>query len=253
MKSIDASHFLMGVRYRDDIKPADAQVFPLNLPAVRQIEDIVMHERVTFFVGENGSGKSTVLEAIALLMGCNAEGGSENFNFTTATAHADLHNRLRPLRTVRRPKTKFFLRAESYFNVATQIETLDAEPAGGPPIIASYGGVSLHQQSHGESFMALLMNRFGDEGLYFLDEPEAALSPSRQLAMIARMHDLTNAGSQFIIATHSPILLAYPYAKIFMFNADGVSLRAYEETEHFRVTKDFLMNYQKRLTDLLAD
>lgn len=252
MRSIDATHFLMGVRYRDKITPADARAFPLCLPAVRQIEDIVLHEGVTFFVGENGSGKSTVLEAMALLMGCNPEGGSENFNFATAPAHTDLHDRLRPLRTTRRPRTKFFLRAESYFNVATQIDALDAEPMGGPPIIASYGGVSLHKQSHGESFMALMMNRFGNEGLYFLDEPEAALSPTRQLAMMARMHDLTKAGSQFIIATHSPILLAYPHAKIFAFNSDGVSPCAYEETEHFQVTKDFLTNYQKRLTDLLT-
>jgi predicted ATPase len=151
----------------------------------------------------------------------------------------------------KRPRDGFFLRAESFYNVATEIERMDAEPAAAPPVINAYGGRSLHEQSHGESFLALLNHRFGGQGLYILDEPEAALSPQRQLAVLARIHDLVQAQSQFIIATHSPILMAYPDACIYQCNEDGIRAVAYEDTEHVRVTRDFLANPQRMLDHLM--
>jgi predicted ATPase len=144
-----------------------------------------------------------------------------------------------------------FLR-DDYFNLATEIENLDAEPAPSPPIINSYGYRSLHEQSHGESFMALMMKRFGKNGLYLLDEPEAALSPQRQLTALARMHQLVQQGSQFIIATHSPILMAYPDAMIYEFSAQGINAVNYEDTNHYNVTRNFLMSPKRMLRELLA-
>jgi predicted ATPase len=226
--------------------------YPFNLPAVRSLDQLELHPKVTFLIGENGSGKSTLLEAMAVSLGFNAEGGSKNFNFGTRRSHSELHEHLRISKGFKRPRSGFFLRAESYFNVATNIEELDAAPGFGPPIITFYGGKSLHDQSHGESFMTLLMERFGGDDLYLLDEPEAALSPQRQLAALSRIHDLTLQKSQFIIATHSPILMAYPDACIYQFGKDGIQQVAYEDTEHFQVTRDFLMNPQRMLDTLLA-
>jgi predicted ATPase len=200
-------------------------------------------------VGENGSGKSTLLEAIAVSCGFNAEGGTRNFRFGTRSSHSDLHRYIRVAKGIRKPKDGFFLRAESFYNVATEIERLDSEGMG-PRVIDSYGGKSLHEQSHGESFLALMMNRFGGDGLYILDEPEAALSPQRQLAALARIHDLVQAGSQFIIATHSPILMAYPEAHIYACSTDGIELIDYYDTEHYRVMRDFVVN-PKRMLDVL--
>ncbi|MEQ5841810.1 AAA family ATPase [Paraburkholderia acidicola] len=225
--------------------------YPFLLPAVRSFDTLVPHPKVTFLIGENGSGKSTLMEAIAVSMGFNPEGGTKNFNFGTRTSHSNLADYLRIAKGVRRPKDGFFLRAESFFNVATEIEKLDEEPAFSPPIIDSYGGRSLHEQSHGESFMALLMNRFSGKGLYLLDEPEAALSPQRQLTALARIHDLVTDDSQFFIATHSPILMAYPDATIYQFDANGMSKVAYEETEHYQVMRSFLMNPERMLRNLL--
>ena len=212
-----------------------------------------LHPQVTFFIGENGSGKSTLMEAIAVAWGFNAEGGTKNFRFGTRVSHSELERFLRLSKGVRRPKDGFFLRAESFFNVATEIEKLDAEPAFSPPVIDSYGGRSLHEQSHGESFMALLLNRFGGKGFYLLDEPEAALSPQRQLAVLSRIHQLVMDDSQFIIATHSPILMAYPNATIYSFSQDGISTVNYEDTEHFLVTRDFLVNPKRMLDRLLSE
>jgi predicted ATPase len=234
-------------------KVQDASVYPFNLPALRNFEQLLPHPKVTFFVGENGSGKSTLLEALAVSLGLNAEGGTENFRFGTRASHSNLHEYLRIAKGYKRPQTKFFLRAESYFNLATEIENLDAAPACGPPIINSYGYRSLHEQSHGESFMALMMNRFGKNGLYLLDEPEAALSPQRQLAALARMHELVSQGSQFIIATHSPILMAYPDAVIYEFSSNGIKVVNYEDTSHYTVTRNFLLNPQRMLKELLRD
>ncbi|WP_040805794.1 AAA family ATPase [Nocardia concava] len=225
--------------------------YPFSLPVVRGFSELELHPRVTFVVGENGSGKSTLLEAIATDWGFNPEGGTRNFNFATRSSHSRLNEHLRLVKSVHKPRDGFFLRAESFFNVATNIEDLDREPAPGPPVIASYGGVSLHEQSHGESFFALLMHRFGGHGFYVLDEPEAALSPSRQLAMIARIHELVRARSQFLIATHSPILMSYPDAWIYQIGDDGFELVEYEDTEHYRITRTFLDNPAKYLDELL--
>ena len=225
--------------------------YPFSLPAIRNLDVLPLHSAVTLLVGENGSGKSTLLEGIAVAAGFNAEGGTKNFRFGTRSSHSPLYEYLRLVKGVRRPRDGFFLRAESFFNVATEIERLDSEGFG-PPVIDSYGGKSLHEQSHGESFMALMMHRFGGNGLYLLDEPEAALSPQRQLSALARIHDLVKANSQFIIATHSPILLAYPDAYIYSCSNEGIELTDYTDTEHYRVTRDFLANPQRMLDVLFA-
>ncbi len=225
--------------------------YPFSLAAVRSLDRLELHPAVTFFVGENGSGKSTLLEAIAVACGFNAEGGSKNFRFGTRDSHSELHRYLRISRGLQRPRDGYFLRAESFYNVATEIEKMDAEPNSGPLIGPSYGERPLHEQSHGEFFLALLLNRFHGEGLYLLDEPEAALSPSRQLSVIVRMHDLVLAKSQFIVATHSPILMAYPEAWIYSFSPQGIERVPYEATEHYRITRDFLSNPQRMLRELL--
>ena len=221
--------------------------YPFSLAAVRALEKLELHRAVTFFIGENGSGKSTLLEAIAVACGFNAEGGSKNFRFGTRESHSALHRFLRISRGHPRPRDGFFFRAESFFNVATEIEKLDAEPGAGPPIGPSYGERQLHEQSHGESFLALVMNRLRGNGLYLLDEPEAAISTQRQRAVMTRIHDLAQENSQFIIATHSPILLAYPDAYIYQFSYAGIERIAYQETEHYRITRDFLANPQRML------
>ncbi|MGZ5476595.1 MAG: AAA family ATPase [Thermoanaerobaculia bacterium] len=226
--------------------------YPFCLPVIRNFDTLELSKPVSFFVGENGSGKSTLLEAIAIAAGFNPEGGSRNFRFETRRAHAQLFQHLRLTKGLARPRDGFFLRAETFFNVASEIERLDEEPSSAPPITPAYGGVSLHAQSHGESFQALLLNRFRGKGLYVLDEPEAALSPTRQLAALSRIHELVAQQSQFIIATHSPLLMSYPEAEIFLI-ADGTIRKVkYEETEHFQVTRDFLNRYQSRLRELLA-
>jgi predicted ATPase len=199
---------------------------------------------VTFFVGENGSGKSTLLEAIAVAMGFNAEGGSRNFNFSTHESHSNLHEHLRLARGVSAPRDAYFLRAESFYNVSSEIERLG--------VVSAYGGRPLHEQSHGEAFLTLFMERFKKQGFFILDEPEAALSPQRQLVMLSRLHQLVEMGSQFIIATHSPILMAYPNATIYECGERGIHPVAYEETEHYRVMHDFIAN-PKRMLDILME
>jgi predicted ATPase len=224
--------FLRGVRLVRDEVPSFER-YPFAIPAVRGLDELELDPQVTFFVGENGSGKSTLLEAIAITVGFNAEGGSKNFSFTARKSESELTKFLRVARSARREKDGFFLRAEAFFNAATYI---DAVVGAG-----SYGGKSLHEQSHGESFLALAQHRFGGNGLYLLDEPEAALSPARQLAFLKIMHDLVEgSGSQMLIATHSPILLAYPGARIYHFGSEGIASIAYEDTEHYRLTRDFL-------------
>lgn len=243
------AQFVRSVALRRD-KVASFDHYPFCLPAVRTLEQIDLHPKVTFFIGENGSGKSTILEAIAVSLGFNAEGGSKNFNFGTRRSHSLLNEYLRIAKGVKRPRTGFFLRAESFFNVATEIERLDEGP-GGPPVINSYGGRSLHEQSHGESFLALMLERFSGQGLYILDEPEAALSPQRQLAVLSRLHDLVLDDSQFIVATHSPILMAYPDACIYQCDKDGLTQVAYQDTDHFKITREFLANPERMLRILL--
>jgi len=245
-----STQYVSQVRLQIDDVPAFDQ-YPFSLSAVRNLDILDLHPNVTFLVGENGSGKSTLLEAIAISFGFNPEGGTKNFGFDTRTSHSELHKFIRLAKGIKLPRTGFFLRAESFFNLATEIERLDAGP-GGPPIIDSYGGKSLHEQSHGESFWALMMNRFGGQGFYVLDEPEAALSPQRQLAALSRIHDLVNQESQFVIATHSPILMAYPNAYIYGCTDTGIRRLQYEETEHYQVMHDFLVN-PKRMLDILLD
>ncbi len=241
---------------RDQID--DLGRYPFSIPAVRELDALEFAPEVTFFVGENGSGKSTLMEAIAVALGFNAEGGTKNFNFDTRASHSSLHQYLRTVKSYQRPRDGFFLRAESYFNLATNIEELDQNDPESPwppppPVIDYYGGVSLHEQSHGESFLALMLHRFGGKGLYLLDEPEAALSPTRQLAVLSRMHQLVGDSSQFIIATHSPILLAYPGAWIYQIDSTGISRVNYEDTEHYAVTRAFLNNPEKMLAELFQE
>jgi predicted ATPase len=224
---------------------ADSTGYPWDIPAVKALDRLDFHRDVTFIVGENGCGKSTLLEALAVAWGFNAEGGSKSFNFSTRASHSDLYQHLRLAKSFRRPRDGFFLRAESFFNVATQIDGLD--------VVGAYGGRSLHEQSHGESFLALLTTRFRGQGLYILDEPEAALSPTRQLAVLRRMHQLVRDHSQFIVATHSPILMAYPKAKILRLDESGYAPVRYEETEHYAVTREFLGDHTRMLDRLLAD
>jgi predicted ATPase len=238
--SLDSRGFILGATLlRDKVPSFDA--YPFNLQAVRPLETIYLHRAVTFIVGENGSGKSTLLEGLAVALGFNAEGGSRNFNFATRASHSELGRHLRIARSHRRPRTSFFLRAESFYNVATEIERLNQDDQS---LLDAYGGTSLHEQSHGESFLALVLNRFGPEGLYLLDEPEAALSPARQLTLLARIHQLVQQGSQFIIATHSPILMAYADSIILGLSETGLSPVRYEDTEHYLLTRQFLNNPQ---------
>lgn len=224
-----------------------------DIPAISHlIKDkfIELSKNITFFVGENGSGKSTLLEAIAVNFGFNAEGGSRNFTFSTTSTHSDLYKNIR-LGKGLRPKDGFFLRAESFYNAASYIDELDREAPSFHKLIDSYGGVSLHNQSHGESFLALVQNRFGDNGLYILDEPEAALSPMRIMTLMVEIDRLRRAGSQFIIATHSPILLTMPDSEIFEFSENGISKVHYKDTEHYQITRNFLENPEKMLKYLL--
>jgi predicted ATPase len=238
------------------LKPSpsrDPTIYPFDLPVIRSLDRLQFHQDVTFIVGENGSGKSTLLEGIATAWGFNPEGGTINFQFETRGSHSVLCDHLLMVKSSRRPRDGFFLRAESFFNLATNIERMDSEPASAPPVINSYGRRSLHEQSHGESFLSLMVHRFGGNGLYVLDEPEAALSPTRQLAVLRRIHELVLANSQFIIATHSPILMAYPRAKIMLLTETGFAEISYEETEHYVITKEFLNNPTGMLDELLRD
>lgn len=212
-----------------------------NLNVVKNLNRLCLSSNVTFFVGENGSGKSTLLEAIAVNMGFNAEGGTRNFCFSSMETHSDLYKYITVAKSINRPKDGFFLRAESFYNVATEIENI------GDGIIDSYGGTSLHNMSHGESFITLMTNRFGGNGIYILDEPEAALSPIKQMAMLTIINELVKKKSQFIIATHSPILMAYPDADIFVIDNDEIVKTPYKKTDNYMITRKFLENPEKMM------
>lgn len=242
--NLDIKPYLRRIELEREKVPSFEE-YPFDIPAVRSLAALEFHPDVTFLVGENGSGKSTLVEAVAALMGFNSEGGSRNFNFCTRETHSDLHKCLKPVMGYKKPADGFFLRAESFYNAATYIDEVEAE--------GSYGGKSLHARSHGESFLALLANRFRGRGLYLLDEPEAALSPSRQLSALALIHRLVLLDSQFIIATHSPILMAYPRARIILLADSGMREVAYRDTEHFKVTRDFMDRTDDMLQILMEE
>ena len=236
--ALTAKPYLREISIRDPDE-IDTSSYPFNIPALRDLDRLSFHADVTFFVGENGAGKSTMLEAIAVAMGLPAEGGTRNVNRQQQEV-SPLHDCLRLSKGFRAPRSAYFLRAESLFNV---ISYMDSLPSPNP---------SLHERSHGEAFMDTLLD-FRDDGFYLLDEPEAALSPNRQLAALSAIDQLVKRGGQFIIATHSPILLSYPNAKILQFDESGITEIAYEDTEHYAVTRDFLNHYPRRLGQLLGD
>ncbi|MBS1686318.1 MAG: AAA family ATPase [Bacteroidetes bacterium] len=222
--------------------------YPFNIPSLKNLSIDFKYD-VTFLVGENGSGKSTLLEAIATNIGFNASGGNKNHSYDYHKTESPLSKYIR-LSWHRKLSSGFFLRAESFFNFATYIDNLAKENRG---ILIGYGGKSLHQQSHGESFLSLFKNRF-TEGIYLLDEPEAALSPQRQLSFLSIIHELQKSNkSQFIIATHSPILLAYPNAQIFLLGNEGIRQVRYTETEHYTLTKEFLDSPDRFFRHLFDD
>lgn len=232
----------------ENTKPkSERNGYPYNIPSIVNLDRFTFRKPVTFIVGENGSGKSTFIEAIAIKAGFNPEGGSRNFNFSTSSSHSDLFENIKLRRGLHRFKDGYFLRAESFYNVASEVDKL----YGGElhKLERAYGG-SLHTKSHGESFLALLHNRLSGNGLYIFDEPESALSINSQLNMLVRIKELVEKNSQFIIATHSPILLAYPDSEIYQISDSKLNLVKYEDTEQFTLTKLFINSYQKFIDEL---
>lgn len=218
----------------------DFTQYPFCIDVIKEFKELNLTSPVTFFVGENGVGKSTFIEALAVNLGLNPEGGTQNFMFSTKETHSLLHEYLFINKSYRQPKTKFFLRAESFYNVASEIDELE---------VNGYGNNSLHSCSHGESFIQLIQNRFTSNGLYILDEPEAALSPIRQMTLLCLINELVKEGSLFIIATHSPILISYINGEIFDLN-DNFKKIKYEDTEVYQTYKMYLDNpysMQKKL------
>ena len=221
-----------------------------GIEALRNLEELEFTENISFFVGENGSGKSTLVEAIAVAYGFNPEGGTVNFRFSTYDDVSSLGSALRLTKGCRRPQGGYFFRAESFFNVASKTEDYrDVTPK--EIYYARYGGKSLHEQSHGESFLAYFQS-FDGEGLYLMDEPEAALSPQRQLSLLWQIWRMARAGSQFIIATHSPILLGIPDAAIYSFEEGGLRQCSYEDTESYQITEMFINSRDALLARLLS-
>lgn len=217
-----------------------------RLPLIQYLSSVPVlefHKPVTFLVGENGTGKSTLLEAIAVASGFNPEGGSRDFNFSTHDTHSELYHYLKLIRSIP-PLDGFFLRAESFYNAASYLDDSGSD-------MWRYGGVSFHEQSHGEAFLALVTHRFAGSGLYLLDEPEAALSPMKIMTLICAIDDLVKRNSQFIIATHSPVLMAYPNAQILQLTENGVEEKAYRETEHYKLTKQFIDAPERMIKYLL--
>lgn len=241
---MEAKPYLREISLKRERLPA-TDGYPFSIPAVRELDVLEFHPDVTFFVGENGAGKSTLLEAIALALGFGPEGGTRNVRFSTAESVSTLHQYLKMVKGFAKPRDHYFLRAESFFNVASYMDETG--------YLGGYGDKSLHERSHGESFMSVLRDKLKGKGLYLFDEPEAALSPSRQMAALAAIHQLVEDGSQFIIATHSPILLAYPRSKIVLFDGTGLSEVRYEDTEHYAITRHFLNNHRKMVQTLMSD
>jgi predicted ATPase len=214
-----------------------------EIPSIAGVEQLTFHKPITFFVGENGSGKSTMLEAIAVAYGFNPEGGTRNYSFSTYDSHSELCNAIRLVRGYKKAGWGYFLRAESFYNVATAEEEYSKEPGGIPQYF--------HQKSHGESFLAMAQSNFKANGVYLLDEPEAALSPQRQLTLLLEIDRCAREDSQFIIVTHSPILLGIPKAEILSFDGGEIHPCEYEETDSYQVTEMFINNREQILKRLL--
>lgn len=228
---------------RDSLEYFDE--YPFSIPAIRELDYLEFHPDVTFFVGENGTGKSTLIEAIAIAMGFGPAGGTRNVRLSSEEDTSGLSNYLKLIKSFAKPEDYYFLRAESFYNVATYMDSVG--------YLSGYGGKSLHERSHGEAFLTTLNQKLRGDGFYIFDEPEAALSPQRQMAALISIHQLVENRSQFIIATHSPILLAYPHSKIMLFDDSGLREVQYEDTEHYSVTKEFLNNHKRMIHYLLHD
>lgn len=245
------------VRWMELPEPLPRDSYLNELPAVKHLAEnkIEFHKPVTFFIGENGSGKSTLIEALAVSLGFNPEGGSRNFNFSTKDTHSELCDYIRVARGVIRHRTGFFLRAESYYNFASNLEKLDEDDPGDfsdKPLIFQYGFRSMHKQSHGESFLALVENRFYQNGLYILDEPEAALSPRGIIRLMQNINRLGRQNCQFIIATHSPMLMCFPDAEVYQITEKGIDSVRFQDTDHYRTTVRFLQNPESAIEDILG-
>ena len=227
------------------------QSYLQSIPALHSIDRLAFSNNITFFVGENGTGKSTLLEAIAVGYGFNPEGGTLNYRFSTYDDISELSGALSFKKGFRRPRSNYFFRAESFFNVASKAEDYrDGDPK--EIYYARYGGKSLHEQSHGESFLSYFLS-FDGEGLYLMDEPEAALSPQWQLTLLIQIVKMARQGSQFLIATHSPILLGIPGAEILSFDDGELHACTYEETESYQVMEMFINNRELLLERLLQE
>ena len=221
----------------------DGRSYLRDIDSIAGISDLRFHKPITFFVGENGSGKSTMLEAIAVAYGFNPEGGTKNYSFSTYDSHSELCNAMRLIRGYNKPGWGYFLRAESFYNVASAEEEYSRGPGGRPQ--------HFHEKSHGESFLALAQSNFKGNGVYLLDEPEAALSPQRQLTLLLEIMECARDNSQFIIVTHSPILLGIPEAEILSFDEGQIHTCTYEETDSYQVTKMFIDSREQILKRLL--
>lgn len=235
----------------------DWNSYPFSVPAIRCLEQLEMRSRVCFFAGENGTGKSTLLEAIAAHYGFGREGGTRNFQNNSTDSNQSIDPLVRALRLAfdRRTGAGFFLRAESFFNTVSYMDQLDKEPSFAPPISTYYGGRSLHTRSHGETFFTVLDLKFRRNGLFLLDEPEAALSPQRQLAFLVLIHDVLRKfkDAQFIISTHSPVLLGYPEAQIVSFDGGRLQEIKYEDTASVQIVRRFLNHRDSFLEELFND
>ena len=227
---------------RDQVESFEA--YPYSIPAIRDLGTLTLDPGVTILVGENGSGKSTLVEAIAIKAGLNPEGGTRNFNYALRPTESALHQALRLVRNPRRERSSFFMRAETMFNLASEVERRG---------LAEYGWRDMHARSHGEAFLWVVQHRFHRNGLYILDEPESALSPQRQLGLLRLLHDLVEGGSQIIMATHAPILMGYPGAMLHQLSRDGIAPVAFEETEHYVVTRASLNRPEAMMRELFSD
>ena len=233
---------IKGIRIDHSVLPQDSYV--QKIKPIASLQQLEFHSPVTFFTGENGSGKSTLLEAMAICDRFNPEGGTRNYAFSTNDSHSELWQAMTLIKGSRKSLHGYFLRAESFYNVASAEEIYSRDTREGPKYY--------HRRSHGESFLAVLEDNFSKNGIYYLDEPEAALSPQRQMTLLSHIYDYAGQGAQFFIATHSPILLSCPDAEILSFD-DIIQSKRYEETDSYRITKMFTDNTRYILEKLLHE